>query len=147
MHRGTCSHGCAVSASELTFRVDGVRCAATLYQPDQSTAEVPCVVMGHGLSLTRRDGIPDYAARFAAAGVAAFAFDYRFWGDSDGEPRRWFSVRCQLEDWRAAVDAARAINGIDPNRVAAWGMSSAVAMPCTSHKPIDASPPLSHLYR
>jgi dienelactone hydrolase len=112
-----------MNASEFTFAVNGVRCAATLYRPDQATGEVPCVVMGHGLSLTRRDGIPDYATRFAATGLAAFAFDYRFWGDSDGQPRRWFSVRRQLEDWHAAVDAARAVEGVDPNRVAVWGMS------------------------
>jgi uncharacterized protein len=123
MHQGPGSHGRAVNISEVTFAVDGVQCAATLYRPDQATGDVPCVVMGHGLSLTRRDGIPDYAARFAAAGLAALAFDYRFWGDSDGEPRRWFSVRRQLEDWRAAVDAARAVEGVDPNRVAVWGMS------------------------
>jgi dienelactone hydrolase len=112
-----------MNTTELTFAVDGVRCAATLYRPDQPTGEIPCVVMGHGLSLTRRDGVPDYAARFAAAGVAAFAFDYRFWGDSDGEPRRWFSIPRQLEDWRAAVAAARAVEGVDGNHVAVWGMS------------------------
>jgi len=123
MHRDSRSDGRAVNASELTLAVDGVRCAATLYRPDQPTGEVPCVVMGHGLSLTRRDGIPDYAARFAAAGLAAFAFDYRFWGDSDGEPRRWFSIRRQIEDWRAAVETARELDGVDPARVAVWGMS------------------------
>lgn len=112
-----------MKTSELGFVVDGVRCAATLYRPDQAAGKVPCVVMGHGFSLTRRDGIPDYAARFAAVGLAALAFDYRFWGDSEGEPRRWFSLRRQLEDWRAAVTFARTLDRVDPNRVAVWGMS------------------------
>ena len=109
--------------SEQGFTVDGVQCAVALYRPDHATRNVPCVVMGHGLSLNRRDGIPAYAARFAAAGLAAFAFDYRFWGDSDGTPPRRFSVPRQLEDWRAAIEAARALDGVDPTRIAVWGMS------------------------
>jgi pimeloyl-ACP methyl ester carboxylesterase len=79
--------------------------------------------MGHGFSLTRRDGIPDYAQRFAAAGLAALAFDYRHWGDSEGEPRRLFSLRRQLADWRAAVGCARGLESVDPDRIAVWGMS------------------------
>ena len=84
---------------------------------------VGCVVMGHGLSLTREDGIPDYAGRFAAARIAALAFDYRHWGGSEGDPCRRFSLRRQLEDWRAAVACARGLEGVDPERVAVWGMS------------------------
>ena len=112
-----------VASSEVTFDVGGLRCAATLYRPDGREGSVPCVVMGHGFSLTRRDGIPDYAKRFVAAGIAALAFDYRYWGDSEGEPRRRFSLRRQLEDWRGAVTFARGLEAVDPDRIAVWGMS------------------------
>ena len=107
----------------MSFSVDGLACAATLYRPEGGEGPVPCVVMGHGFSLTRRDGIPDYAERFAAAGLAVLAFDYRHWGDSEGQPRRFFSLRRQLEDWRAAVACARGLEGVDPDRIALWGMS------------------------
>jgi fermentation-respiration switch protein FrsA (DUF1100 family) len=79
--------------------------------------------MGAGGTLTQRDGIPAYAERFAAAGIAALSFDYRHWGGSDGEPRRLVSIPRQLEDWRAAVGFARGLDGIDPGRIAVWGMS------------------------
>jgi dienelactone hydrolase len=98
-------------------------CAARLYRPSRTTGPVPCVVMGPGGTLTQRDGIPDYAERFAAAGIAALTFDYRHWGESDGEPRRLFSIPRQLADWRRAVAHARRLDGIDPNRTAVWGMS------------------------
>jgi dienelactone hydrolase len=107
----------------VDFDSGGLRCVATLYRPDGVSASVACVVMGSGGTLTRKDGIPDYARRFAAAGFAALAFDYRHWGDSAGEPRRWLSIGRQLEDWRAAVDCARRLEGVDPRRVAVWGMS------------------------
>lgn len=112
-----------VTTTEIDFQVNGVRCKATLYRPNSATVPLPCVVMGHGLTLTRRDGIPAYAQRFAASGIAAFAFDYRHWGDSEGEPRRWFSPRRQRDDWRAAVACARRIEHLDPDRIAVWGMS------------------------
>ena len=111
--------------SEVEFASAGLRCGGALYWPDVGADSVACVVMGPGGTLTRQDGIPAYAERFAAAGLAALAFDYRHWGDSEGEPRRWFSLREQLEDWRAAVAHARTIEGIDPDRIALWGMSTA----------------------
>lgn len=98
--------------------------AATLYRPTDSAAErAPCVVMGAGGTLTRRDGIPAYAERFAAAGIAALSFDYRHWGDSEGDPRRLISIPRQLADWRSAVAHARAAAAVDPDRIAVWGMS------------------------
>jgi dienelactone hydrolase len=112
-----------VITSEITFEVDGLRCAGTLYRPDAAAGPRPCVVMGNGITLTRRDGIPAYAERFVAGGVAAFAFDYRHWGGSEDEPRRWFSVRKQRRDWRAAVACARRLEHVDPDRIALWGMS------------------------
>lgn len=36
--------------------------------------------MGPGGTLTQHDGIPEYAERFAAAGIAALTFGYRNWG-------------------------------------------------------------------
>ncbi len=101
----------------------GDACAATLYRPERVVGLAPCVVMGAGGTLTQRDGIPDYAERFAAAGIAALSFDYRHWGESDGEPRRYASIPRQLADWRSAVARARRLEGIDPDRVAVWGMS------------------------
>jgi pimeloyl-ACP methyl ester carboxylesterase len=79
--------------------------------------------MGHGVTLTRRDGIPDYASRLADSGFAALAFDYRHWGGSAGEPRNWVSIRRQREDWRSAVACARRLDAVDQDRVALWGMS------------------------
>jgi acetyl esterase/lipase len=101
----------------------GDSCAATLYLPERASGPLACVVMGAGGTLTQRDGIPDYAQRFAAAGLAALSFDYRHWGESDGEPRRRASVPRQLEDWRSAVAYARGLPEVDSRRIAVWGMS------------------------
>lgn len=108
---------------ELSFESGGTRCAAWLYRPEGAAADVPCVVMAHGFSLTRHDGLAPYAEAFAAAGAAAFVFDHRHLGDSGGEPRQRFRRREQLADWEAAVACARALPGVDAARIVLWGFS------------------------
>jgi len=106
---------------DIEFRSGGETCAAWLY-PAAGEAAAPIVVMAHGLSGTRRDGLGPFAARFAAAGIAALVFDHRGFGDSGGEPDL-FEPRRQLEDWRAAIACARSLPGVDPERVATFGSS------------------------
>jgi dienelactone hydrolase len=79
--------------------------------------------MAHGFSLTRHDGLPAYAERLAAAGADVLLFDYRHLGDSPGQPRQRFRKAAQLEDWRAAVAAARARPEVDGERIVLWGFS------------------------
>ena len=45
-------------------------------------------------------------------------FDYRCFGNSDGEPRQWISVPRQLQDWEAAIAHARSLPGVDPEALA-----------------------------
>ena len=114
------------SRSDLTFGSGGERCAAYLYAPDGAldpAAPVPCVVMAHGFSATRDDGLPAYATAFAQAGFAALVFDYRHFGSSSGEPRQLLDIGRQQDDYRAAVAFARGLPGIDPERIALWGSS------------------------
>lgn len=107
---------------DLTFGVGGDACAAWLYPATEGAAEAPVVVMAHGLSGTRRDSLGPFAERFAAGGIAALLFDHRGFGDSNGEPDL-FHPRRQLEDWRAAIELARSLPGVDPERVATFGSS------------------------
>ncbi|MGV1087373.1 MAG: alpha/beta hydrolase [Mycobacterium sp.] len=96
--------------------------AAYFYRPDID-GRVPCVVMAHGFSGTRDDGLPAYAEAFADAGFAVVLFDYRHFGRSGGQPRQLLDIGRQQDDYRAAIDWARHADGIDPDRVALWGTS------------------------
>jgi alpha-beta hydrolase superfamily lysophospholipase len=107
---------------EIEFDSGGERCAAWLYPAAGDPARAPVVVMAHGLSGTRRDGLGPFAERFAAAGFAGLVFDHRGFGDSGGGPDLFHPAR-QLEDWRAAIAHARSLPGVDPERVATFGSS------------------------
>ncbi|MDR3659514.1 MAG: alpha/beta fold hydrolase [Mycobacterium sp.] len=83
----------------------------------------PCVVMAHGFGGTRDSGLLAFAEPFAAAGMDVLVFDYRGFGDSEGEPRQDISVNKQRQDYHAAIAAARDMPGVDRDRIALWGTS------------------------
>jgi fermentation-respiration switch protein FrsA (DUF1100 family) len=98
------------------FESEGVKCAAWHYPGDGDSV----VVMAHGFAGTRRMRLPAYAERFAERGLGVLLFDYRTFGDSDGEPRNHVDPFRHVTDWRAAVSHARSL-GYDTLGV--WGTS------------------------
>jgi dienelactone hydrolase len=112
-----------VDREPVTFESDGIPLAGYLYRPgDQPTRPLPCVVMAHGFSGTM-DRLFRYAERFAQAGIAVLAFDYRNFGASGGQPRQLIDLEGQQADWRAAIGFARHHQAIDARRIALWGSS------------------------
>ena len=99
-----------------------MRCAGTLYLPD-GILRPPVIVMGHGFGAERSWTLPSFAERFSQAGFASFLFDYRGFGESDGEPRRIVSPRRHIEDFETAVEHVRIFSEIDPQRLTLWGTS------------------------
>ena len=108
--------------SSIDFVSRGSRCAAWLYLP-RAVARPPVVIMAHGFGAERTFGLEPFAERFAQAGLATFLFDYRCFGDSEGEPRNWISPRRHLQDWEAALAHVKSLATIDPSRIALWGTS------------------------
>ncbi len=92
----------APTREQLRFRSGDAECAAVLVRPE-ADGPVPCVVLGHGFGALKEGGPIRVAERYAEAGYAGLAFDYRHFGESGGEPRQLLDVGRQLDDWRAAV--------------------------------------------
>jgi dienelactone hydrolase len=107
---------------DVTFEVRAMKCAAWQYRPDGDGPH-PIVVMAHGFTGTREMRLDASARRFAEAGLGVLLFDYRHFGASEGEPRQLLDISRQLEDWRAAIRHARAIDWADQARVALFGSS------------------------
>ncbi|WP_228001818.1 alpha/beta hydrolase [Nocardia australiensis] len=113
---------------QVSFSSHGTQCDAWYFAgapdgPFDGAAGRPVVVMAHGFGGTKDAGLEPFAERLGAAGLAVFAFDYRGFGTSDGHPRQRVSMAGQAEDYRAALNAAAAQPGVDPNRLVVWGIS------------------------
>lgn len=115
--------GVAATLEQLRFRSGDAECAAVLVRPPGADGPVPCVVLGHGFGALKEGGPIRTAERYAEAGYAGLAFDYRHFGESGGEPRQLLDIGRQHDDWRAAVEFARGLDGVDPEWIALWGSS------------------------
>lgn len=111
------------SKTNARFEIKGTSLSAWLYLPENLSAPVPCIIMGHGFGGTKDAGLEPYAGRFQEAGLAVLIFDYRHFGESDGEPRQLIWIPYQLEDWTAAIHYARGLKEIDSAKIALWGTS------------------------
>jgi fermentation-respiration switch protein FrsA (DUF1100 family) len=114
--------------SEVSFDSAGVRCVGVYLRGRgeeflDAQGKRPCVVLAHGFGGTVDSGLLGFAERFAQAGLDALAFDYRHFGASDGEPRQLISIAKQQQDYAAAIAYARSLEGVDPERIVAWGSS------------------------
>lgn len=114
----------ALSRTEVRFRSGEAECAGVYFHPGTGE-DVPCLILAHGFGALKEGGPARVAERFAAAGYAGLAFDYRYFGESGGEPRQLLNVKRQLEDWRAAISYARTLDGVDAARIGLWGSSYA----------------------
>ena len=119
-------------STTVRFDSHGTTCVGQFFPADVAQsrgssdhAGAPVVVLGHGLGGTVDAGLLPFAERLSAAGFAAFAFDYRYFGASDGRPRQRFSMTGQIDDYRAACGAAAGQPGVDPRRIVPWGVSLA----------------------
>lgn len=114
-----------MNKESILFSSEGVQCAAHLYWPTTLAAEqkVPVVVMAHGFSLVKEAYLPKYADEFTKAGLAVFAFDYRFFGESEGSPRQQLIPGEQIKDYRNAITFVSQHPRIDTSRIGIWGTS------------------------
>ena len=108
---------------EVSFRSDGLNCAGNLYLPLTNDKALACIILANGFSGTMDWILPDFARRFAKAGFAAFTFDYRTFGKSEGDPRQVINLKGQRSDLRNALKWVRNYEGIDRHRIALWGTS------------------------
>jgi uncharacterized protein len=94
-----------------------------LYTPDEGEGPFPTVVMAGGWCYVKEIVQPHYAEMFAKNGIAAVLFDYRNFGDSDGERRQHIDPHMQIEDYRNAISFAETLDEVDSARIGSWGLS------------------------
>lgn len=107
------------------FFSEGQPMSGVLFRPaDGLTGERrPAVLLCHGFTGVKEMALPDVASRFAAAGYPSLTFDYRYFGDSGGEPRHRLLPLEQVQDIRNAITYLQTLDGVDPEKIVLWGTS------------------------
>ncbi|EGN92828.1 hypothetical protein SERLA73DRAFT_190547 [Serpula lacrymans var. lacrymans S7.3] len=91
---------------KITSIQENVKLDVWFYRPDKP-GPYPVVVAGHGLTVIKDAGYAAFAQQWAeGAGWASLIFDYRGFGDSDGEPRNVVGFESQLQDYRSVIEWA-----------------------------------------
>lgn len=107
--------------NNVTLDSNGLKISATIYSP-QKNAKVPGIVMCHGFAGVKELLLPSFAQRFSENGYMVLTFDYRGFGESEGE-RGCLKPDLQIEDILNAISFLRSHPQVDENRIALWGTS------------------------
>ncbi|SBS64582.1 UilS family quorum-quenching N-acyl-homoserine lactonase [Vibrio atlanticus] len=107
----------------VKFPSQGGAISAHLYLPkNKPQTHYPIIILCHGFCGVKELLLPAYAERFAEQGYAALTFDYRGFGESEGEPGRLVPA-LQIEDINAAIEWVSTQQNIDASRIGLWGTS------------------------
>ena len=125
----------------IEFESSGERCVGILRIPDDIKAgeRRGAIVYCAGMSLTKEVWLPEHAEELRRAGWITLNFDYRYFGESDGEPRRRLIPPQQVGDARAALDYISALPEVDGDRLGLYGASlgASVAIATAAADPRD----------
>ncbi len=99
-----------------------LKCAGWLYRPT-GVQNPPIIIMAHGFAGERAFRLPAFAEKFAQSGMAVLLFDYRNFGDSEGQPRNLVDPARHIQDWESAIAHVRSLPGINTEKIALWGTS------------------------
>lgn len=90
------------------------------YQPGEKRA---AVIFCHGFTAVKEMWLPQNAERLRAAGYVTLNFDYRYFGESGGEPRCRLIPLAQVADIRNAITFMQHQPEVNPDRIGLYGTS------------------------
>lgn len=106
----------------IEFLSGGLKIRGVLRLP-HGDGPFPIVIAGHGLGALKEWTLPYLIDTLVEAGYAGLYFDYRNFGDSEGEPREEIAHHGRVDDWRSAISFATSLPEVDPEQIGIWGTS------------------------
>jgi uncharacterized protein len=94
----------SVTKMHFRFQSKGETLVGNLFLPECDKSAGVVVAVGP-LTSVKEQAAGTYAQAMAERGYAALAFDYRYFGESSGEPRQFENPEANIEDIRSAATA------------------------------------------
>jgi fermentation-respiration switch protein FrsA (DUF1100 family) len=111
----------AVSKTRFTFQSEGEALVGDLFLPDGEKPVGVIIAVGP-LTSVKEQAPGTYARAMAERGYGALAFDYRYFGESGGEPRQFESPADNIEDIGNAASALLADDRLTGQQVFGLGI-------------------------
>lgn len=129
--------------NSISFVSDGAKVVGNVYCPDDfdPNKQYPAIVVGGPLGTVKEQAAGVFAESLAKSGFVTLAFDYRMYGESEGEPRQYENPVKKTEDIQNAISFLSAHENVDSESVGALGIcasSSYIATALTSDRRVKA---------
>jgi alpha-beta hydrolase superfamily lysophospholipase len=109
---------------KIEFYSEGSLIIGNIYLPNkiEENKKLPGLVLCHGFAGIKELLLPCFAERFSENGFIVLTFDYRGFGESEGEKGR-ISPTNQIVDIRNAITFLRSLPETDKDKIGLWGTS------------------------
>lgn len=109
---------------KVNFKSEGLNVVGNLYYPvnyKKGTAYSTIIVVGSWTTVKEQmAGL--YAEKFANEGFITLAFDFRNYGESEGEPRFWENPTMKVQDIKNAVSYLQTLPEVDNNKIGTFAV-------------------------
>ena len=108
----------------INFKSEGLKLVGNLYYPDnyKKGESYPAIVVSGSWTTVKEQMAGLYAKRFAKQGFITLAFDFRNYGESEGEPRFWENPGMKVEDIKNALTYLETFPQIDNAKIGAFAV-------------------------
>lgn len=109
---------------KVTFKSEGLTLAGNLYYPDNFEAgkQYPAIVVSGSWTTVKEQMAGLYAAKLAKTGFITLAFDFRNFGESEGEPRFYENPKMKVADIQNAVSYLGSLPEVNSSQIGAFGV-------------------------
>ena len=132
-----------MSKQNVTFKSSGDKIVGHLYCPDDMdpSKQYPAIIVGGPLATVKEQAGGVFAEALAKNGFVTLAFDYRTYGESEGEPRQYENPVNKTEDIQNAISFLSIHENVDSEGIGALGVcasSSYIAPALASDRRVKA---------
>ena len=109
---------------KVQFKSEGLNLTGNIYYPTNFVEgkKYPTIICSGSWTTVKEQMAALYSERFAKQGFITLAFDFRNFGESEGNPRAWENPSMKVQDIQNAVTYLKTLEEVDANNIGAFGV-------------------------
>lgn len=113
-----------IKMEKVKFKSNGLNLVGNLYYPNsyEEGKKYPAVIVSGSWTTVKEQMAGLYAKKLAEKGIITLAFDFRNFGESEGEPRFFENPTAKKEDIKNAVSFLENLQSVDQSKIGAFGI-------------------------